>query len=392
MLNFTYNIPTKIIFGKDELERLPKEILLHGKRVLFLYGKDSIKKIGLYDKIVSLLNGKDIFFTELSGVKPNPSISSVREGIKIIRENNLDFILAVGGGSVIDCAKAISAGVGYDGDPWDFLLGNAKVKNVLPIGTVLTLAATGSEMNGGAVISNEETEDKLAFGHPLLVPAFTFEDPVLTFTVSKYQTAAGATDIVSHLLEQYFTSHEDEGLPDRLTEAMMINVINYAKKAVLEPDNYDARANLMWTSSLALNNLVTYGKKHGDWASHGIEHEVSAIYDITHGAGLAILFPNVLKYYLEKDIAEGLPLTKFLNLGKNVFNITDSDEKTAAYETIHRIRVFFDSLDMPSRLIEENVDDSKIEVMAKGAARKGTLGYYHMITEKDVLKILKNSL
>lgn len=392
MLNFTYNIPTKIIFGKDELERLPKEILLHGKRVLFLYGKDSIKKTGLYDKVVSLLNDKNIFFKELSGVKPNPDISSVRQGIGIIKENNLDFILAVGGGSVIDCAKAISAGVNYAGDPWDFLTGNAKVKKVLPIGSVLTLAATGSEMNGGSVISNEETQEKLAFGHPLLVPVFTFEDPALTFTVSKYQTAAGATDIVSHLLEQYFSSHSDEGLPDRLTEAMMINVINYAKKAVLEPDNYEARANLMWTSSLALNNLVTYGKKHGDWASHGIEHEVSAIYDITHGAGLAILFPNVLKYYLDKDIAESLPLTKFVNLGKNVFNITGNDDKSAALETIEKLGAFFNSLDMPSKLSEENVDDSKIEIMAKGAARKGTLGYYHMIGEKDVLEILKNSL
>ena len=392
MLNFTYNIPTKVIFGKDELERLPKEILLHGKRVLFLYGKDSIKKTGLYDKVVSLLNNKGIFFTELSGVKPNPSISSVREGIKIIRENNLDFILAVGGGSVIDCAKAVSAGVGYAGDPWDFLIGKAKVRKVLPIGSILTLAATGSEMNGGSVISNEETQEKLAFGHPLLVPAFTFEDPTLTFTVSKYQTAAGAADIVSHLLEQYFTSHNDEGLPDRLTEAMMINVVNYAKKAILEPDNYEARANLMWTSSLALNNLITYGKKHGDWASHGIEHEVSAIYDITHGAGLAILFPNVLKYYLDKDIAGSLPLTKFLNLGKNVFNVTNSDEKTAAYETIEKIRDFFNTLDMPSKLSDENVDDSKIDIMAKGAARKGTLGYYHMIEEKDIFEILKNSL
>ena len=392
MLNFTYNIPTKIIFGKDELGRLPKEILLHGNRVLFLYGKNSIKKTGLYDKVVSLLNDKGIFFKELSGVKPNPDISSVREGIKIIKENNLDFILAVGGGSTIDCAKAVSAGANYTGDPWDFLLGKAKVKNVLPIGSILTLAATGSEMNGGSVISNEKTQEKLAFGHPLLVPVFTFEDPTFTFSVSKYQTAAGATDIVSHLLEQYFSSHDDDGLPDRLTEAMMINVINYAKKAVLEPNNYEARANLMWTSSLALNNLVTYGKKHGDWASHGIEHEVSAIYDITHGAGLAILFPNVLKYYLDKDIAESLSLTKFLNLGKNVFGISNDDEKAAALKTIEKIRDFFDTLDMPSKLSDENVDDSKIDVMAKGAARKGTLGYYHMLEEKDIFEILKKSV
>lgn len=392
MLNFTYNIPTKIIFGKDELERLPKEILLHGKRVLLLYGKDSIKKTGLYDKIVSLLNNKDIFFSELSGVKPNPSINSVREGIKIIRDNKLDFILAVGGGSVIDCAKNISAGVAYDGDPWDFLIGKAKVKNVVPIGTILTLAATGSEMNGGAVISNEETLEKLSFGHPALIPVFSFEDPALTFTVSKYQTAAGSTDIMSHLLEQYFSSHNDEGIPDRLTESMMINVINYARTAVDNPDNYEARANLMWTSSLALNSLITYGKKHGDWASHNIEHEVSAIYDITHGAGLAILFPNVLSYYLNKDIKENLSTIKFTNLGKNVFGISDSDTVEAARKTIEKLRDFFNSLDMPSRLIDEKVDNSKINVMAKGAVKNGKIGYYHMLEENDVLEILKNSL
>lgn len=392
MLNFTYNIPTKIIFGKDELERLPKEILLHGKRVLLLYGKDSIKKTGLYDKIVSLLNNKDIFFSELSGVKPNPSITSVREGVKLIRDNKLDFILAVGGGSVIDCAKNISAGVAYEGDPWDFLIGKAKVKNTIPIGTVLTLSATGSEMNGGAVISNEETLEKLAFGHPTLIPVFSFEDPTLTFTVSKYQTAAGSSDIMCHLLEQYFSSHSDEGIADRLTESMMINVINYARTAVDKPDNYDARANLMWTSSLALNSLITYGKKHGDWASHGIEHEVSAIYDITHGAGLAILFPNVLTSYLEKDIKENLSTIKFTNLGKNVFGVLDSDPVQAARKTIEKLRDFFNSLDMPSRLIDEKVDNSKIDIMAKAAVKNGKLGYYHMLDENDVLEILKNSL
>ena len=392
MLNFTYNIPTKIIFGKDELNRLPKEIREHGKRVLLLYGKNSIKTIGLYDKVANLLNEKDIFFTELAGVKPNPSIESVREGIKIIRDNKLDFILAVGGGSVVDCAKCISAGVNYDGDPWDFLIGKANVKNALPIGTIITLAATGSEMNGGAVISNEKTQEKLAFGHPTLVPAFTFEDPTLTFTVSKYQTAAGSSDIFSHLLEQYFSSHEDDGIADRLTEAMMINVINFARIAVDNPEDYDARANLLWTSSLALNNLITYGKKHGDWSSHGIEHEVSAIYDITHGAGLAILFPNVLKSFLEKDIKENLSLIKFVNLGKYVFNLTGTDEKDIARKTIDKVSEFFKSLDMPSTLAEEKVDDSKINVMAKGAARNGTIGYYHKLTESDVLEILKNSL
>ena len=392
MLNFTYNIPTKIIFGKDELNRLPKEIKEHGKRVLLLYGKNSIKTIGLYDKIVNLLNEKDIFFVELSGVKPNPSISSVREGIKLIRENKLDFILAVGGGSVVDCAKCISAGVNYDGDPWDFLIGKANVKNAVPIGTVITLAATGSEMNGGSVISNEETEEKLAFGHPTLVPVFTFEDPTLTFTVSKYQTSAGSTDIFSHLLEQYFSSHIDDGIADRLNESMMINVINYARTAVDNPENYEARANLLWTSSLALNNLVAYGKKHGDWSSHGIEHEVSAIYDITHGAGLAILFPNVLKSFLAKDIKENLSLIKFVNLGRNVFRLDETDEKKLAEKTIDKIREFFNSLDMPSTLAEEKVDSSKIDVMAKGAARNGTIGYYHKLTEADVFEILENSL
>ncbi len=394
MQNFIYDIPTKIIFGPEQTKTVGEEIKkFNGSKVLFLYGKNSIKTIGLYDIVVNSLNSNNISFVELSGVKPNPSIESVREGQRLIKENGLDFILAVGGGSVIDCAKAIAAAADYDGDPWDLVIGKGTFKNPTPIGTILTLAATGSEMNAGAVISNEATEEKLVLFGDSLKPKFTFEDPTITYSLPKYQTAAGASDILAHLLEQYFSSHQDEGLMDRLTEAMMINVINNARIAIDTPDNYEARANLMFTSTLALNGMITYGKTGGDWATHMIEHEVSAIYDITHGAGLAILFPNILNYYLEKDLANSLSLVKFVNLAKNVFRINSNvDDVTIAKEAISRLREFFNSLDMPQTLADEKVNGDRISDMAKGSVRYGHVGSYHQLKYDDVVEILKRSL
>ncbi len=395
MQDFIYDIPTKIIFGPNLTNNVGTEIKkFGGSKVLLVYGKNSIKTIGLYDIVVNSLNENNISFVELSGVKPNPSIESVREGQRLIKEHGLDFVLAVGGGSVIDCSKAIAASSNYEGDPWDLVLGEATFSNPLPIGTILTLAATGSEMNPGSVISNEETERKLALFNKELIPKFTFEDPTLTYSLPKYQTAAGASDILVHLIEQYFSSHQDEGLMDRMTEAMMINVINYARLAIDKPEDYDARANLMFTSTLALNGMIKYGKlSTGDWATHQIEHEVSAIYDITHGAGLAILLPNVLNYYLEKDLENSLSLIKFVNLGKNVFKIiTNTDDLTIAKSTISKLREFFNSLDMPKTLADEKVNGDRIDDMAKGATRNGYTGYYHQLKYDDVVAIYKRSL
>ncbi len=393
MKNFTFHNPTKIIFGTHQIEQVGKEVkAFKGTRVLLMYGKNSIKQTGLYDRVIASLENEGIAYVDLPGVKPNPSIESVREGKRLIQEHQLDFILAVGGGSVIDCAKAVSASVGYEGDPWDFMLGTATFGRVLPIGTILTLAATGSEMNTGAVISNEATEEKLSFGHPSVRPVFSFEDPTLMFTLPSYQTAAGASDIIAHLLEQYMSSHSDEGISDRLTEAVMINVMNYARIAIDEPQHYEARANLMWSSTLGLNGLLGCGRSGGDWACHRIEHELSAIYDMTHGAGLAILFPNVLKYYLEQDLKTGQPLHKFVNLGRHVFKLPMQDEAELASSVIESFRKFFASIGMPTYLQDEGVDATRIEEMAAKAVRRGSLGLYHQLDQEAVDTILRYSL
>ena len=393
MKNFIHHIPTKIIFGPDQTHQVGQEVkAFGGTKVLLMYGKNSIKTSGLYDIVVKSLTENGISFIELPGIKPNPSIESVRIGQKLVKENGLDFILAVGGGSVVDAAKAVSSGAFYEGDPWDFYTKKAVMEDALPIGTIITLAATGSEMNTGGVISNEETEEKLAYGHPKLRPVFTFEDPTLMYSLPAYQTAAGATDICSHILEQYFSSHEDEGIQDRMAEAMFLTVIDYGRTAIDHPTDYDARANLMWTSTLALNNLLVNGRGSGDWATHGIEHEVSAIYDITHGAGLAILFPHLLKVYLEKDIAAGLPLTKFVNLARNVFKLEGTDEVVLAEQAIQSIRDLFTSFDMPVTLADEKVDGSRIADMAKRVHSRGFSNVYHTLSEADVVDIYERSL
>jgi butanol dehydrogenase len=292
MLNFTMSMPTEVYFGKDTLDGLFGYLSkFGGKRILLVYGGGSIKKNGIYDKTVSILNSNGIFFKELSGIKPNPRISSVRDGVKIIRDNRLDFILAAGGGSVIDACKAIAAGAVYDGDPWDFYLRKAKLEKApLPIGVILTLAATGSETNWGSVVSDDETERKLPFRHEWLRPKFAVLDPVFTYSVPPFHTAAGIADIMAHVFEQYFSPTKSAYLSDRLAEAVMKTVIHYAPKVMKDPEDYEARANILWAGTLALNQLLTYGKAT-DWATHMIEHEVSAIYDISHGAGLAVLFP-----------------------------------------------------------------------------------------------------
>lgn len=389
MEHFIYNIKTEVIFGPDQVQQVGSKIkALNKKRVLLMYGKNSIKTSGLYDIVIASLKAESIEVFDLANIKPNPSIESVRQGQAIIKEHGIDFVLAVGGGSVIDCAKAVCASAFLDADPWHFLIGKADVTNALPLGTILTLAATGSEMNCGSVISNDDTQEKLSFGSELLRPVFTFEDPTLMYTLPKYQTAAGAVDIFAHLLEQYFNHHQDDGIADRLIEAMMINVLDFANVACEQPDNYVARANLMWTSSLALNDLTSCGKAGGDWASHLIEHEVSAIFDVTHGAGLAILFPSVLSMYLKKDMAASLPLTKFTNLAKNVFNMTEtSSDEQLALDVIKALSEFFVSLGMPSKLSQEGVDPLQFMLMAEKAIVHSQIGQYHSLDTQDIFDI-----
>lgn len=385
MLDFVFQNTGKILFGENHLNQLALEINNYGHRVLLVYGGGSIKKSGLYDEVVKLLNDNDIFFTELAGVTANPRISKVREGVKLCRDNDLDFILAVGGGSVIDCAKAIAGGFYYENDPWDFFIHKAWVTKALPIGAILTIAATGTEMNLNAVISNEESLEKKGTGSPFLIPKFSVLNPAYTYTVSSYQTAAGVADIMSHIFEQYFSPTPNTFLQDRISEAILKTCINYAPIAIKEPNNYEARANIMWASTLALNGLLSTGKLT-DWATHMIEHEVSAMYDTTHGAGLAVLTPHWMEYVLN-DKTVG----KLKTYARNIWHIMGDDGYEIAREGIKKTAEFFEKLGLPTQLREIGVKEDTLATIAKNATLDGPLGRFKELKENDILAILKNA-
>lgn len=387
MLNFDYLIPTKIFFGKDQIQGLVNQISQYGSRILLVYGGGSIKKIGLYDKAVTLLNENHLPFWELSGVDPNPRIESVRKGIVLCREHHIDFVLAIGGGSAIDCAKVIAAGFFYDSDPWDLMIGKAKIEKALPLGTVLTLAATGSEMDPFAVISNPQTHQKIGIPHPSMTPKFSILDPTYTFSVPQNQTAAGTADIMSHVLESYFSKTRSAYLQSRIAEALLKTCITYGPIAMKEPENYEARANLMWASSLAINGLLSYGKER-KWSVHPIEHELSAFYDITHGVGLAILTPHWMEYVLDDTTVDA-----FKDYGINVWGLDpDEDAYHIAHQAIEETKAFFISLGLPTTLRTVNIGEEKLELMANAATKNGSLGEFRPINAQDVLRILKAAL
>ncbi len=389
MKNFVYNIPTKIFFGKGQIEKIGEEILKYGKKVLLVYGKGSVKTNGIYDKVVEILNKNGIEFFEVAGVDPNPRTETVYYGADICKKNNIDLILAMGGGSTIDCAKAIGLQSKYEGDFWtDFYIGGKKelIKEVTPVASILTLAATGSEMNGSTVISNTAVNMKVGFNHPKLKPVFSVEDPEYTYSVSRYQTCAGAVDIMSHLFEQYFSAEKDGFMQNRLIEGLLKTIIHYAPIALENPRDYEARANIMWTSSMALNELVTYGKESTDWATHQIEHQLSAVYDITHGIGLGILTPAWMKYVLSDE-----NIHRFVDYGKNIWNLSGTDREIAE-KSIEKTREFFTSLGCPASLSEINIDDSHFEEMAANAVFRGNLGSMKKLTKEDVVEIYKLAL
>lgn len=387
MLNFDYSIPTKIFFGKDQIKRLPDQLSQYGSRILLIYGGGSIKKIGLYNKVIDLLSKNHLTFWELSGIDPNPRIESVRLGIDLCRNHQIDFILAVGGGSTIDCAKLIAAGFYYDADPWDLVIGKAKIEKALPLGTILTLSATGSEMDPIAVISNPETNQKIGMSHPTLAPKFSILDPTYTYSVPKNQTAAGTADIMSHVFEAYFSNIQSAYLQSRMAEAILKTCIKYGPIAMEEPENYEARANLMWASSLAINGLLSYGKER-KWSCHPIEHELSAYYDITHGVGLAIITPYWMEYILDDNTVE-----VFKDYGVNVWGLNPSEEAyTIAQKAISNTKDFFRSLGLPTTLRSVNINEEKLEIMANAATKHGPLGGFRPINTQDVLQILKSSL
>ena len=356
MNNFKFNIPTDIRFGKDQIECLSEELSKYGSKVLLTYGGGSIKRTGLYDKVKSLLSSFEVY--ELSGIEPNPKLSSVREGAKICKEKGIDVILAVGGGSTIDASKHIACAACYENDPWDLMMDRSKIKGALPIAVVLTICATGSEMNSGGVITNEETKEKLEINAPCLYPRLSICDPTYLFTLPSKQTAAGAIDIFSHVLEQYFQPNDEAYITDVLSEAVMKTVIKYARKAIDFPTDYEARSNLMWSSTVALNHLLTVGKG-GGWSVHPIEHVVSAFYDITHGVGLAIITPQWMRYVLSQSTVD-----RFVRYANEVWGIHGSDKMAVANEAIDETERFFKSLDIPMTLYDAGINDDRIHEMA----------------------------
>lgn len=383
MNNFTFKIPTDIRFGKDQIECLPEELEKYGKNVLLVYGGGSIKRNGIYDKLTELL--KDFNVYELSGIEPNPKLTSVEKGASLCKENKVDVILAVGGGSTIDASKHIAAAACYEGDAWDLMMDRSLVKVALPIAVVLTICATGSEMNSGAVITNEATKEKLELNTPLLYPRLSICDPTYLYSLPKKQTACGAVDIMSHVMEQYFQPNDEAYITDALSEAVMKTVVKYAPVALDEPENYEARSNLMWSSTIALNHLLTVGKG-GAWSVHMIEHVVSAFYDITHGIGLAILTPAWMKYVLNEENK-----ARFARFAREVFKVDEADDMKAAKLGIEKLEEFNEILGMPKTLSEAGVPADKFEEMAAESIRTSglaTRAYAHL-EKKDVIKIFE---
>lgn len=388
MYNFIFNVDTKVLFGRGQIDKLGEEIKKYSDNVLLVYGGGSIKKNGIYDATLKTLSDNNIEVFEISGVDPNPRIETVREGVGICKKNNIGAVLAVGGGSSIDCAKVISAGTKYDGDAWDIVLNNKLITSALPVFSVLTLSATGSEMNGNAVISNMSQNLKLGTRSPLLIPKASVLDPEYTFSVPKHQTSAGVADIMSHTFENYFTNEKGVYLQERFAESILKTCIHYGPIAYNEPENYDARANLMWASSWAINGLISAGSSN-NWSVHPMEHELSAFYDITHGVGLAILTPAWMKYVLDDSTVD-----KFVEYGINVWEIDSSlDKYEIANLAIEKTKNFFcNDLHIPCSLREVGIDEEYLDIMAKQAVRGGKLQGYKELDENDVKNIYINCL
>ena len=387
MRPFAYHNPTRLYFGEGQLQQLAKEADKLGKRVLLLYGGGSIKKSGLYDEVLKSLGEAGCTVTELGGVEPNPRLSTVHRGAELCRSENIDWVLAVGGGSTLDCGKAIVAAAHYEGNFWDIVSRKAVVESALPLGTVLTLAATGSEMNSGSVITNEETEEKHGWGSPLVFPRFSVLDPVYTATAPKDHTVYGMVDMMSHVLEQYF--HHDAATPvqDGFCESIMRSVVQTGPKLVEDLTNVEYRGIILYSGTMALNGVLSMGVL-GDWANHAMEHAVSAVYDIPHGGGLAILFPNWMTYVLDDNVA------RFRQFAVNVFDVSveGKTDREIAEEGIARLREFWSSLGAPSRLSEYDIDDSRLDEMAAKAVMGSQIGNFRKLDQQDVLNIYRMSL
>lgn len=387
MQNFDYMTPTRLIFGRDAIAKLPEVMTHFGKKILLTYGGGSIKKIGLYQKVLEMLKGYDI--VELPGIQPNPKYDpSVLDGVRLCKEHNVDVILSVGGGSVLDCSKAIAAGAKYDGDPWDLISYKVKAKAALPIVDIITLAATGSEYDCGGVISRTETNDKIGYIDPLLFPVVSILDPVYTFTVSKKQTAAGIADAMNHTIEQYFVE-DSTLLNDGFCESMLRSLMTNGRKCLENPEDYTARAEMMLACTYGCNGILALGNSYSGWPCHGIEHALSAYYDITHGEGLAIITPRWMRHILSERTMD-----RFVKYGINVFGIDPTlPKQEIAGKAIDATYEFFQSINIPMHLREVGIDDSRIDEMAHHiAVNEGLDKAYAPLTEQDIKEILLESL
>lgn len=384
MDNFTYYVPTEIFFGKGMISKLAPSIETYGNKVLLVYGAGSIKKIGLYDEILNQLAECKIY--ELPGIDPNPRIESVEKGIQLCRENEIQVVLAVGGGSTIDCAKAICAGVYYKGNPWDYIMDSSLIREALPLITILTLSATGSEMDATAVISNPKLKLKKGFGHRLLYPKVSILDPLYTYSVSKFQTASGVADIMSHIIETYFNDKDTALVSNQISISLLKTSIHYGKIVYEDPENYEARANMMWTSSLAINGLNGCGIQK-KWSCHAMEHVLSAYYDVTHGAGLAMLTPRWMEYILDGSTA-----IKFAAYGRDVWGLQGKNDLSVAKVAIQQTKEFFESLNLPMTFEELGIPkDAPIEEMATSAtaSKGGSIHGYRTLSTQDVINIYR---
>ena len=388
MVNFRHAIPTEVFFGEGQVKNLADVLNRYGKNVLLVYGGGSIKKTGLYDMVMEILNTNSFVVTECAGVEPNPRIESVARGAQLCKDNNIDVILAVGGGSTVDCAKAIATGALYDGDYWEMVETANAIRKALPLVDIITLSATGSEFDANAVISNMTTNEKL--GGVFCYPTVSICDPTYTFSVPAYQTAAGSADIMSHIMENYFSRTDDSDLSEGIAEAILKSVIHNLPIALKEPDNYSARANLLWDSSIACSGIPGYGKQGTGWPCHAMEHELSAYYDITHGVGLAILTPRWMRFILAKDPSV---TARFARFARNVWELDGSDEAQLAQLGIDKLANFFKEAGIPMTLTELGINDENFRKMAEHADKVNYLrNAFVPLTVEDIVEIYKTCL
>lgn len=389
MDNFIYHNPTKLIFGKGQIDQLGKEVKKYGSKVLVVYGGGSIKRNGIYHQVMEKLKEIDATVYELAGVEPNPRIVTVRAGVEMCKREGIDFILAVGGGSTIDCTKAIAVGAKTDADMWDVVTKKEKPEGALPFGTVLTLAATGSEMNPSSVITNWEVNEKHGWSSKDAYPRFSILDPANTLSVPKDQTIYGIVDIMSHVFEHYFNTSTNTPMQDRLCEGILLSMIETGPKLVNNLDSYEYREVVLLNGTYALNGMVSVGLR-GDWATHNLEHAASAVHDIPHGGGLAILFPHWMEYVLDEN-----NVGRFKQLAERVFQVdaAGKTDKEVALEGIQALRTFWNEIGAPSKLSDYDITEADLEeISEKAVSVRAEYGNFKKLDKAASLAILKASL